>query len=304
MMRQITLGAALISIGFNPILFCFSIPDALVVRAKEFGLTVHKRLRRCDSPDLSIEIFSTNCNVVVFDGYEFSRDMITEVFRRNIQVVLVDDNGDLANFPCHLILNQNFHADASMYAKNKSDPELLIGLSWALIRPEVAAQIPRMAGQERSGILLSVGGTDHLGITKVLREALMQGTKEEVIATNGLSSGSNFSPLDMAIAMSRVKVGVISCGTTMWEAICLKLPFVGLLTASNQIQASESLRHLSSIHFVDVTQQVDVTKIVDQTLSLLKQQSAIDEFSRQTSGLIDGLGPSRVAHRFYEMFAV
>jgi spore coat polysaccharide biosynthesis predicted glycosyltransferase SpsG len=104
-MRQITLGAALKSVGLNPILFCFSIPDSLIARAHDFGLTVEKRSQRSDSSKLAEEVIATNCPIVVFDGYQFPREVITNVFIRNVQVVLIDDNGDLADFPCHLILN-------------------------------------------------------------------------------------------------------------------------------------------------------------------------------------------------------
>ena len=296
MMRQITLGVALKSLGLNPILFCFSIPDGLLVRAQEFGITVLKREHRCDSPDLSKEILLTDCAIAVFDGYEFTESTIGDVFNHDVRVVLIDDNGDLANFPCHLILNQNLHADAAMYANNKSSPLLLLGLTWVLIRSEVVAQINTAATSERSGILLSIGGTDHLGITPVLTRALKVATGEEVVTTSGLSTGAFLSPLNMAIAMSRVKMGVIACGTTMWEAICLKLPFVGLITAENQVKASESLRKLKVVHLIDVRKNLDVADIIDETLMILQDQELRDKFSLVLDGLIDGLGPSRVAH--------
>jgi UDP-2,4-diacetamido-2,4,6-trideoxy-beta-L-altropyranose hydrolase len=140
-MRQITLGAALKSVGMNPVLFCFSIPDSLIARAHDFGLTVNMRSQQSNSIELSEEILSTNCSTVVFDGYEFTQNVITDVFNQKLRVVLIDDNGDLANFPCHIILNQNLHANPTMYESNKSSPQLLLGLSWALIRPEVVAQI-------------------------------------------------------------------------------------------------------------------------------------------------------------------
>jgi spore coat polysaccharide biosynthesis predicted glycosyltransferase SpsG len=295
-MRQITLGVALKSLGLNPVLFCFSIPDGLVARAQEFGITVIKREHQCDSPELGKEILLSDCAIAVFDGYEFTEETIATVFDHNVRVVLIDDNGDLANFPCHLILNQNLHADAAMYANNKSSPLLLLGLSWVLIRPEVVAQINSTATSEKSGILLSIGGMDHLGITHALIEALKQATTEEVIATTGLGMGSTLSPLDMAIAMARVKIGVVACGTTMWEAICLKLPFVGLITAENQVRASESLRKLVGVRVIDVRGNLDITEIIDEVLKIFKHQELREEFSKKLGDLIDGQGPSRVAH--------
>ena len=297
-MRQITLGVALKSLGLNPVLFCFSIPDGLVARAHEFGITVRKRSQHRDSSELSQEILSTDCAIAVFDGYNFAQNAITEVFNHDIYVVLVDDNGDLANFPCHIILNQNLHADAAMYANNKSSPILLLGLSWVLIRPEVVAQINSATTFEKSGILLSIGGMDHLGITRALSEALKQATTEEVIATTGLGVSSTLSPLDMAIAMARVKIGVVACGTTTWEAVSLGLPFVGIVTADNQVGIGESLVKQGIAQTVDCRSHIDITKILDEIQQLLTRDIVN---SKKSALLIDGGGTLRSAEQIYSL---
>ena len=297
-MRQITLGVALKSLGLNPVLFCFSIPDRLFARAQEFGIPVLRRKHPCGSPELGSEILVTDCAIAVFDGYEFTEETIGNVFDHNVRVVLIDDNGDLANFPCHLILNQNLHADAAMYANNKSSPILLLGLSWVLIRPEVVAQINSATTFEKSGILLSIGGMDHLGITRALSEALKQATTEDVIATTGLGVSSTLSPLDMAIAMARVKIGVVACGTTTWEAVCLKLPFVGIVTADNQVGIGESLVQQGIAQTVDCRSHIDITKILDEIQLLLTR----DSFNSKGSDLlIDGGGALRSAEQIYSL---
>ena len=297
-MRQITLGVALKSLGLNPVLFCFSIPDGLVARAHEFGITVRKRSQHRDSSELSQEILSTDCAIAVFDGYNFAQNAITDVFNHDIYVVLVDDNGDLANFPCHIILNQNLHADAAMYANNKSSPILLLGLSWVLIRPEVVAQINSATTFEKSGILLSIGGMDHLGITRALSEALKQATTEEVIATTGLGVSSTLSPLDMAIAMARVKIGVVACGTTTWEAVSLGLPFVGIVTADNQVGIGESLVKQGIAQTVDCRSHIDIKKILDEIQQLLTRDIVN---SKKSALLIDGGGTLRSAEQIYSL---
>ena len=297
-MRQITLGVALKSLGLNPVLFCFSIPDGLVARAQEFGIPVLRRKHPCGSPELGSEILVTDCAIAVFDGYEFTQETIGDVFNHNVRVVLIDDNGDLANFPCHLILNQNLHADAAMYANNKSSPILLLGLSWVLIRPEVVAQINSATTFEKSGILLSIGGMDHLGITRALSEALKQATTEDVIATTGLGVSSTLSPLDMAIAMARVKIGVVACGTTTWEAVCLKLPFVGIVTADNQVGIGESLVQQGIAQTVDCRSHIDIKKILDEIQLLLTRDSFN---SKESDLLIDGGGALRSAEQIYSL---
>ena len=297
-MRQITLGVALKSLGLNPVLFCFSVPDGLVARAQEFGISVLRREHPCDSPELGSEILLTDCAIAVFDGYKFTQEAIGNVFNHNVRVALIDDNGDMANFPCHLILNQNLHADATMYANNKSSPILLLGLSWVLIRPEVVAQINTATTFEKSGILLSIGGMDHLGITRALSDALKQATTEDVIATTGLGVSSTLSPLDMAIAMTRVKIGVFACGTTTWEAVCVGLPFVGIVTANNQVGIGESLIKQGIAQTVDCRSHIDITKILDEIQQLLTRDIVN---SRKSAFLIDGGGARRSAEQIYSL---
>ena len=297
-MRQITLGVALKALGLNPVLFCFSIPDGLVARAQEFGITVLKREYRCDSPELSREILLTDCAIAVFDGYEFTKEIVSNVFNHNVRVVLIDDNGDLANFPCQIILNQNLHADAAMYAKNESTPQLLLGLSWALIRPEVVAQISTVSTSEKAGIFLSIGGTDHLGITPALLEGLRQSFKEEVIATTGVLTGATMTPLDVALAMTKAKVGIIACGTTTWEALCLSLPFVGIVTAENQVGVGDSLVEYGIAQIVDCRSHIDITKILDEIQQLLTRNSIVSEY---LTPLVDGGGALRSAEQIYSL---
>ena len=297
-MRQITLGVALQSVGLEPVLFCFSIPDGLVARAQEFGITVLKREYRCDSPELSREILLTDCAIAVFDGYEFTKEIVSNVFNHNVRVVLIDDNGDLANFPCHIILNQNLHADAAMYANNESSPHLLLGLSWALIRPEVVAQINTVGRSEKSGILLSIGGTDTLGMTSALIERIKHSFKDKVIATTGVFTGATLSPLDMALAMAHARVGIIACGTTTWEALCLSLPFVGLVTADNQAGVGDSLDKHGIAQIVDCRSYTDMNSILKNIQQILKRDSTNSEI---LIPLIDGGGALRSAEQIYSL---
>ena len=115
-MRQITLGIELKKCGLEPILFCQFVPESLISRAEEFGLTVRIRSSSCDSPTLAEEILSISASAVVFDGYHFSKEAVIQIHNAQRVVMLVDDNGEMADFPCHIILNQNLHADARMYA--------------------------------------------------------------------------------------------------------------------------------------------------------------------------------------------
>jgi spore coat polysaccharide biosynthesis predicted glycosyltransferase SpsG len=160
------------------------------------------------------------------------------------------------------------------------------------------AQINSAKTSVKSGILLSIGGMDHLGITHALIEALKQATTEEVIATTGLGASSTLSPLDMAIAMARAQIGVVACGTTTWEAVCLKLPFVGIVTADNQIGIGESLVEQGIAQTVDCRSHIDIAKILNE-IQLLLTRDSFD--SKESALLIDGGGALRSAEQIYSL---
>jgi spore coat polysaccharide biosynthesis predicted glycosyltransferase SpsG len=293
-MRQITLAVALKSIGFNPVLFCHSIPIALVERAEGFGISVQNRVSPQDSQYLSQEIIAIDCDIAIFDGYEFPSSVVNEVFHHGIFVVLIDDNGDMAEFPCHIILNQNLHADEGMYAGNTSRPVLLLGPVWALIRPEIASLARTVTPRMKTGVLLSVGGTDPRGITPLLRMHLKGVTNERVIATTGVLEGTTLSPSEMADAMARSKAGVIACGTTTWEALCLQLPFVGLVIANNQMEVGRSLVKHGIAPVVDCREVLNIHAITKALQQLLTDISDNEIFSEP---LVDGSGALRSAEK-------
>jgi UDP-2,4-diacetamido-2,4,6-trideoxy-beta-L-altropyranose hydrolase len=297
-MRQITLAIALKSLGFDPVLFCHAIPDALVIRAQLFGIPVKKRLHPQDSPRLSQEIVAEGCGTNIFDGYEFLPATINEVFDCGQFVVLVDDNGVMANWPCHVILNQNLHAEEATYKDNRFQPELLMGISWALIRPEVVELASNKERFIKSGVFLSVGGTDPKGIAPQIRSRLTEVMGEEITATTGVLNGLGFSPAAMAHAMATSKAGIIACGTTTWEAICLQLSFVGLITAENQVEVGESLIKRGIAPIVDCRSNLDVELIVETFQRLF---SSDEEKMDSTELVIDGGGALRSARRIMSL---
>ncbi len=293
-MRQITLAVALKSLGFNPVLFCHSIPIALVDRAEGFGISVQNRVSPQDSQYLSQEIIANDCDIAIFDGYEFPSSSVNEVFHHGIFVVLIDDNGDMAEFPCHIILNQNLHADNGMYVGNTSQPALLLGPVWALIRPEIVTLARTAAPRVKTGVLLSVGGTDHRGITPAIHTRLMEITNESIFATTGVLEGTTLAPSEMANAMASAKVGIIACGTTTWEAVCLQLPFIGLVTADNQVGVGRSLVKYGIAQIVDCREILDIELIVRAFQQLMINISENEIYSEL---LIDGGGALRSAER-------
>jgi spore coat polysaccharide biosynthesis predicted glycosyltransferase SpsG len=296
-MRSITLGISLQKVGFKVELACFEIPEALIERAEGFGLQVLKRNSQQAEIGIAAEVIeSTDLgDVVVFDGYYFDQQAIAEVHRSKRLVVVIDDNGDLAECAASLILNQNLHANEEMYMSNTSDPKLLLGCDWALIRPEIVAARESQNLQERQGIFIAMGGTDPLGITPEISSRLIKQTGLKVVAAGGFLGQTSLNPTEMAEEMSHSQIGVIACGTTTWEALCLGLPLVGVVVADNQIQVAQSLQENKLGDFIDCRNEVDVASILKATTVLLQDKLRSEEISLRARALVDGKGAQRVA---------
>ena len=302
-MRSITLGISLQKVGLKVALVCFEIPEALIERAESFGLRVLKRKAHQAEIAVAAEVIESTDpgDVIVFDGYYFDQQAITEVHRSERFVVVIDDNGDLAECVSSLILNQNLHANEEMYRRNGSSPKLLLGCEWALIRPEVLAARESQNLQERQGIFIAMGGTDPLGITPEISSRLIKQTGIKVVAAGGFLGQTSLNPTEMAAEMAHSQIGVIACGTTTWEALCLGLPLVGVVVADNQIQVAHSLKKNNLGDFIDCRKEVDIESILNATTVLLQDKSRSEEISLRARALVDGKGAQRVA---LEIFSV
>jgi spore coat polysaccharide biosynthesis predicted glycosyltransferase SpsG len=293
-MRQITLGDALVKHRIDVELFCESIPQSLIDRANSFQIVVERRHSQQSSVEIVDEIFSRDPDFVVIDGYRFHLDTFKKISDLGIPCLVIDDNGDHAEVPCTFILNQNLHAGKGYYKENIYNPVLLLGLSWALVRPEIVEQSQQHRTVENNSVFIALGGSDHLGLSSQIANK-MQEEKWETHVAGGFFSSDSMSPREMASHMARSTVGVIACGTTVWEAILLGLPMVGLVTADNQIEVASSLNKYQICNTFDCRETPDVDAIKDAVSVLLASQQTRHSLTDRYKKIIDGFGAERVA---------
>ena len=188
-MRQITLGESLSRHGVQVVLWCHEIPIGLATRAESFGIRVEYRSWSQESGHVNVLVAPVDATIIVFDGYDFSPQVIEDFGGSGRVVVVVDDNGDHAGVTCDVILNQNLHADIEMYVESSTRPELLLGTKWALIRPEVAAIANVGPKIRRKGVFISVGGLDTRGLASKLQSAVESLREWPVECAGGFASG-------------------------------------------------------------------------------------------------------------------
>lgn len=293
-MRMITLGSELLARGVEVELLAHQIPTELGRLAQKAGLRPLARASEQSSPFLAEEISRGVYSHIVLDGYEFSPITFQRLNARDELVIAFDDNGEHAGKPCDVIVNQNMHASEKMYAGYSTEPLLLLGPNFILLRPDVRAQ-RGLPVTLRDGVLLSLGGTDSLGLRKHLIENLSALSSLPLLLAEGLIGNTRTSPSDLANFMRTSRVGVIALGTTLWEALYLGLPIVGLVVADNQLLAADSLEKEGIAKIFDVRKSIDLGEISRTTTNLYESESLLQARSEKAMTIVDGLGTTRVA---------
>lgn len=298
-MRMITLGVALAREGLKPTLFSREITPALIHVAADQSIPVLRRLSKQQDPDLADEINEKHALAVVFDGYQFNNAVPDDRMLSSTIVAMLDDNGENSNRPCHLMINQNLHAAPRDYLHNDSVVRLLLGPKYALIRDGLLTkEIPNYL--ERGGVLVSLGGTDLLGLQPVIVRHLRE-SGLAVRETGGLINPAAQSPNEMKSLMTAARVGVISLGTTTWETFYLGLPIVGLVVADNQLRISQSLQESRLSSNFDVRENLDLHTIESEVRFLHESGTVWNSRSERMRILVDGSGARRVAAHLVQL---
>ncbi len=282
-MRSLTLGGELARRGVEVALATRELPAALATRAERLGVRV------VGPDDASADAF------VMLDGYEIA----APAGRHGV----IDDNREAPVAGAALVLNQNLHAAAGMYADLSPATRLLLGPEYALVRDELGAVRATGPVRERaSRVVLAVGGADPLGLTEPIARALAPecelrvavgaaNPRRDAIAALGVTLDAG----DLVDSYGWADVAVIAAGTTLWEVGYLGLPAVAIVVADNQRAAAKASE---AAGFVVGADPDGVRATVAELL--------VDPTRRGTmrtagQALFDGRGATRVADAVIEV---
>ncbi len=129
-MRCIALGQAWKLNGGNVIFVSADQTDEITQRLDSEGFEQHAIASAPASLDDATELKSIanqhRAQAIVIDGYQFDFDYVKAISDFNGTVMLIDDYGQLPNYPVDIVLNQNLGADPNLYinrpSKNKTPP--------------------------------------------------------------------------------------------------------------------------------------------------------------------------------------
>ena len=250
---------------------------------------------------------------VVLDGYHFGCEYHRILKESGLRLLCIDDTGGLEHYRADLVLNQNLHADESLYRKRESYTQLLLGTRYALLRRGFCGfrdwnrQIPPLARK----VLVSFGGADPDNATLKAVQAIAELKDLEAKVVVGqhcqhydtlLSATSDMpnieilrsKPDQMAELMAWADVAISAAGSTCWELAFMTLPAILLVLAANQRDIGSALERLGLAKNLGWHAHVLPEQIAEILVHMAKSQVARTAMSQRGRTLSDGLGAQRV----------
>jgi len=264
-MRSLSLGEALLDEGFGVELVSFELAPSLQSLATSCGIEVVELTCAPRYNEDAQFVLERNANIVVVDGYEFSREFFAVLELSDTSFAVIDDNAETNAHSPSAVINQNPHATASMYSHMQGNPKLLLGLQYAMVRKEVrevaAVQLPTHEGE----VFVAMGGADFLGLTAPIVEALAEtglqirvavghaNTQREQVKKFADQHGqvTLIEQHDYVSSLASAHVAVLAAGSSLWEACAVGTPSIGLVVADNQAASANAAAKLGFTRVVD-----------------------------------------------------
>ncbi|MFZ3018223.1 MAG: UDP-2,4-diacetamido-2,4,6-trideoxy-beta-L-altropyranose hydrolase [Gallionella sp.] len=265
------------------------------------------------------DLFSDKPDWLVVDHYQLEARWEAALRPYVCKIMAIDD---LANrqHDCDILLDQNYESVDRYRERVTRQCRLLLGPSFALLRPEYAAY--RMSMRPRDNVpqkvLIFFGGTDQPDMTGLSLEVLSQSEfrhlKVDIVV------GSNYqhrSKLNMQAAlrpntviygsrphladlMARADLAIGAGGVTNWERMCLGLPSLVIAIAENQVPISELLHEEGAIRYLGRAETV-TTKIIENALAEEIGMQLYEQRAKIAKSKCDGQGVSRVVNALLAM---
>jgi spore coat polysaccharide biosynthesis predicted glycosyltransferase SpsG len=260
----------------------------------------------------------------VIDGYRFGVDYQRRASAAPGRLMVIDDTGEAGEYVCDLVLNQNPHASAGLYARRLDGTRLLLGLDYCLLRREFADRRPGRPPVPRARrILVLAGGGDDGGLLadalawlgRVSRGDLevraIVGPLGPPVHEPGSIPGIELTLVHgseaIADEMARADAAVTAAGSACWELAYMGVPSAAVPVADNQLPSARRSDDLGAFLVLDrdsLRRRVAPDPRDPDTERLLKDllydRRLRESLALRAGRLVDGRGAARVVDALLE----
>lgn len=244
--RSLTLARALQDSGADVTALGQGMTDGATISPSFGGLHVIESPALKESGDVG-RLLDLHPDGVVTDGYHFSKSYFEQLDEASIPCAVIDDNGETKAINPLVVHNQNPHANRELYSNFVNEPKLLLGLDYALLRPEVFDLVTKPP-KKNGRIVVSLGGTDSADLTVPIIRALVEAGHSVavnerfrellIVFSNGTDNSRKiefFSSSTFLESLASADLAALGAGTSLWEANALGTPTIGVILADNQL---------------------------------------------------------------------
>jgi spore coat polysaccharide biosynthesis predicted glycosyltransferase SpsG len=251
---------------------------------------------------------------VVVDSYVFTTEHFRQLSEAGRPVVAIDDLEDRP-LPVALVVNSRIGVGPGDYASYVArETRLLLGPSYALLRPEFMDEPNRTTPARAQRALLTLGGSDPEGLMPklmrwvatelewadlaVVAGPLSDNLKEVRAASAVIGSRAAVleQPGNMRALMLKADIAVSGGGQTLYELAATATPTVAIRMADNQTRNVKGLEASGVVKWAGDVQDGDLqVKVRTRVRRLAEDPQERAAMAAAGRGLVDGRGAERVA---------
>jgi UDP-2,4-diacetamido-2,4,6-trideoxy-beta-L-altropyranose hydrolase len=231
-------------------------------------------------------------------------------------IMVIDDLANRAH-ECKRLLDQNLgrvHSDYDGFLPD--DSQRLIGLRYALLRPEFAElrerSLARRRKPELKRILISLGGVDRTNATGQVLTALagtelppdirldivmgatapaLQTIQSQAVALQ-FEATVSVNVSDMAERMCLADLSIGAAGSTSWERCCIGLPAIMIILADNQRMIGDALAEAGAALLMD--ESLIVRHLGAFVNRFAQSPNELQNYASKSAAICDGHGTDRL----------
>lgn len=307
-MRCFALAEAWLETGGRVAFAMNDVPEGIAQRIARTGARIFHVDAPEDAARVAREVGATHA---VIDGYHLGVAHQEALAAAGTRLLVVDDAGETATRAAAMVLNQNAHASPALYDSLGSAPELLLGLTFALLRSEFRhASAKRAVPDVAQRLLVTFGGADTAQLAPRALEALAPLDGLDVLLVAGAANPSSSTlraPTgaranvrvetevdDMAEKMRWADLALIAAGSTSWELAASGVPMIAIVVADNQRGVGTAIGELGVGESLGAAADVSVTDIRAAVVRLAADLDARQRMARRGRQAVDGRGAQRV----------
>jgi len=260
---------------------------------------------------LRLQLQQLNPWALVLDGYQFNANYRAGLKQCPVPLVVFDDNNNSGQLYADMVLNASSNANSLGYEKTAAKALLCLGDHYRILRQEFI-QRSLVEWKQRNSLTLIFGGSDVLGLTLPLLQALeqrqidfpirvitgaaYQESKElrKFIQQSCLTIQHLPDCQQVAEVFSYSKFVVSAAGGSQFELLACETPSILVVVAANQLNATQEAAKQGWCSYIDFTSEKKIAELADSICILWQDDNSLKYMHQKAKHLVDLGGADRV----------